>query len=60
MIWTASSKILCRAVTGRSQTAMPGGAWVKRDTATRGGFLDHEADGDPFKGRPQREVGQVA
>ncbi len=37
------------AVTGRSQTRMPGGTWVKRDTRT-GQFMDRKADGDPFKG----------
>lgn len=37
------------AVTGRSQTRMPGGTWVKRDTGT-GRFLDRKADGGPFKG----------
>ncbi|MDP9430118.1 MAG: hypothetical protein M3Q47_15205 [Actinomycetota bacterium] len=34
---------------GRSQTRMPGGTWVKRDTRT-GQFLDRKADSAPFKG----------
>jgi hypothetical protein len=36
-------------VTGRSQTRLPGGTWVKRDTGT-GRFLDRKADAQPFKG----------
>ncbi len=37
------------AVTGRSQTRMRGGGWVKRDSRT-GQFMDRKADGAPFKG----------
>jgi len=37
------------AVTRRSQTRGPRGAWIKRDTIT-GRFLDCKADPAPFKG----------
>lgn len=37
------------AVTGRSQTQTPSGAWVKRDTGT-GRFMDVKSDSKPFKG----------
>ncbi len=37
------------AVTGRSQTKVPNGNWVKRDTNT-GRFMDQKQDGKPFKG----------
>ncbi len=37
------------AVTSRSQTRMPGGGWVKRDSRT-GQFMDRKADSAPFKG----------
>lgn len=37
------------AVRERSQTQMPSGHWVKRDTNT-GRFMDVKSDGKPFKG----------
>lgn len=37
------------AVTGRSQTRIPAGTWVKRNTRD-GRFLDRKADSSPFKG----------
>jgi hypothetical protein len=37
------------AVKGRSQTQMPNGHWVKRDTKT-GQFMHIKSDTKPFKG----------
>lgn len=37
------------AVKERSQTQMPNGHWVKRDTNT-GQFIDIKSDDKPFKG----------
>jgi hypothetical protein len=37
------------AVKGRSQTQMPSGHWVKRDTSS-GQFMDVKSDGTKFKG----------
>jgi hypothetical protein len=37
------------SVRERSQTQMPSGHWVKRDTNT-GQFMDVKSDGTPFKG----------
>lgn len=37
------------AVRQRSQTKMPDGHWVKRDTTT-GRFMDVKSDKKPFKG----------
>jgi hypothetical protein len=37
------------AVRGRSQTRMPNGIYVKRNTST-GRFMDQKVDGKPFKG----------
>jgi hypothetical protein len=37
------------AVRGRSQTKVPNGNYVKRDTGN-GRFMDQKQDGKPFKG----------
>lgn len=45
------------AVRDRSQFRGPNGDYIKRDTNT-GRFMDHKADGTPFKGVTREQSGK--